>query len=120
MKFYDYIIIIFSIITLLLILNINTYEFMEQNNIVLMPDVTAGPLPQQLNDTLKTKDNLTVPDIVVDPLFADIIFYQNDLVIDYPTYKKGKLGLHKCFELCDGSCVEFVMTGNCLCFPNIK
>jgi len=119
MKIYDYIIIIFSIMTLILILNANRYEFMEQNNIVSMPDVTAGPIIT-LNDTLKTIDILTVPDIVVDPMFADIIFYQNDPVIDYPTYKKGKLGLHKCFESCDGSCVEFGITGNCLCFPNIK
>jgi hypothetical protein len=103
MNIQDYIIILFSIITIVLIIKQSQYEFMES-----------------LNDTLKTKDILTVPDIIIDPLFEDIIFYQNDKIIDYPTYNLGKLGLHKCFELCDGSCVEFGMTGNCLCFPNIK
>lgn len=103
MKFQDYIIIILSIIAIVLIIKKNQYEFMDS-----------------LNETLKTKDILTVPDIMIDPMFEDIIFYQNDDVIDYPTYKLGKLGLHKCFELCNGSCVEFGITGNCLCFPNIK
>lgn len=103
MNIQDYIIILLSIISIILIIRQSRYEFMDT-----------------LNDALDTRDVLTVPDLLTDPLFADIIFYQNDKIIDYPTFKQGKLGLHKCFELCDGSCVEFGMTGNCMCFPNIK
>ncbi len=103
MNIQDYIIILFSIISIILIIRKSRYEFMDT-----------------LSEELNTRDVLTVPDILTDPLFSDVIFYRNDKTIDYPTYKLGKLGLHKCFESCDGSCVEFGMTGNCLCFPNIK
>jgi hypothetical protein len=68
-----------------------------------------------LNNELESNTVLTVPDIMVDPLFENLTFYIND---EDPYKKGGKLGLEKCFDNCIGSCVEFGITGNAFCFPN--
>ena len=58
----------------------------------------------------------TTPDILLDPLFKNMKFYLND---ENP-YEGGKLGLDKCFEECNGSCVEFGVSGNTFCFPPLS
>ena len=50
------------------------------------------------------------PGIMYDSAFGDIILYQNDHV-------GGRIGLDKCIEKCDGTCVEYGVTGDTTCFP---
>jgi len=52
----------------------------------------------------------TYPEIKDDRLFSDIRHYENDSA-------NGRLGLDKCLELCNGSCVEYGNTGAATCFP---
>lgn len=53
-------------------------------------------------------------DILDDPLFKDVIVYNND---QNPYEEGGKIGLAKCLEGCDGKCVEFGVSGITFCFP---
>ncbi len=46
-----------------------------------------------------------------DPLFSDVITYENDIV-------NNKIGLEQCLENCNGSCIEYGQTGIAHCFPN--
>ena len=61
------------------------------------------------------KADTTKIDMLEDPLFKDVIFYQNDI----DSYADGKqTGLEKCLDLCHGKCVEFGVTGSTFCFPS--
>ena len=52
--------------------------------------------------------------LLKDPAFSDLIYYSND----FNPYEPGQyLGLQKCFSECNGTCVEFGITGNAFCFP---
>ncbi len=52
------------------------------------------------------------PSYLDDPLFSDIIPYDND--------EDGRLGLDKCLANCNGVCLEYGVTGNANCFPNVN
>lgn len=56
------------------------------------------------------KDN---NDFLKDPLFKDVVVYEND---QNPYLSKSGLGLHKCFKDCKGTCVEIGVSGNTMCF----
>jgi len=61
------------------------------------------------------KSDINKIDMLNDPLFKDVIFYQNDDDV----YSPGKkTGLEKCLDVCIGKCVEFGITGATFCFPN--
>jgi hypothetical protein len=49
-----------------------------------------------------------------DPLFSDVVTYENDE--GGPTGVL-KLGIEKCIERCDGKCVEYGITGIAHCYP---
>ena len=52
------------------------------------------------------------PSYLNDALFDDIIPYEND--------EEGRLGLDKCLEYCNGTCLEYGITGNANCFPQVN
>jgi hypothetical protein len=56
-------------------------------------------------------------DLITDSLFSNVVIYNND---KNPYAKDGMLGIDKCMKECDGSCVEFGITGTGWCFPNIS
>lgn len=65
-------------------------------------------------DAMKKADTKKI-DILDDPLFNDVVFYQNDDDV----YLEGKkTGVDKCLDICTGKCVEFGMTSTAFCFPN--
>jgi hypothetical protein len=65
---------------------------------------TFDPLTKQQTGPRKIHD---------DKLFADVKVYENDNDEGY-----GRLGLDKCLEYCDGTCVEYGVTGVAHCFPS--
>ena len=67
---------------------------------------------------LLTKDIMSQShDILLDPVFSNVIVYNND---DNPYVEGEQNGLDKCLENCDGKCIEFGITGIATCFPNKK
>lgn len=69
---------------------------------------------QETIDAMKKADTKKI-DILDDPLFKDVVFYQNDDDV----YLEGKkTGLDKCLDICTGKCVEFGMTSTAFCFPS--
>ncbi len=50
------------------------------------------------------------PSYKYDPLFADVVTYENDI--------DGRLGIDKCLENCSGKCLEYGITGTAYCFSN--
>lgn len=54
----------------------------------------------------------TKPKILDDKLFDDVTTFEND--------EDGRLGLDKCLAANCGTCVEYGLTGNALCFPKYK
>lgn len=48
------------------------------------------------------------PPLVEDKLFGDVHHYEND---------NSRLGLDKCLEGCNGTCVEYGPTGAATCYP---
>lgn len=54
-------------------------------------------------------------DILLDPVFSNIIVYNND---ENPYVEGEQIGLAKCLDRCNGKCVEFGVTGIATCFPN--
>ena len=64
---------------------------------------------KKFDDLRKIKPlNLLTEDV----LFKDIIPYENQI--------DGRLGLDMCLEKCNGTCVEYGVTGNAYCFPDIN
>jgi hypothetical protein len=62
---------------------------------------------KKFDDLRKVKPlNLLTEDI----LFKDIVPYENQI--------DGRLGLDMCLEKCNGTCVEYGVTGNAYCFPD--
>lgn len=52
--------------------------------------------------------------ILLDPVFSNIIVFNNDT----NPYAEGEtIGLDKCLKQCNGDCVEFGITGIATCFP---
>jgi hypothetical protein len=92
------IMMIFLLLLLLILLTVKKYESFDDTEFTHL----KSGVPQ-------------TPDILLDPLFEDMIFYQND---DEPySVPNGKIGLDKCFDECTGTCVEFGVSGNAFCFP---
>lgn len=52
-------------------------------------------------------------DLLYDPLFQNLIVYNNDL---NPFLPGEESGLDKCLNKCNGNCVEYGMTGTAWCF----
>lgn len=48
-------------------------------------------------------------DILNDSLFKNVTYFNDD--------NKGRLGLDMCIEQCNGTCLEYGMTGDAYCFP---
>lgn len=70
--------------------------------------------PQKYNkyfDELRKNKPLSIT--YEDPLFSDVITYENDHV-------NNKTGLEECLKKCDGSCIEYGQTSIAHCFPNPK
>lgn len=59
-----------------------------------------------LNDVMKVKRG---PQILDDKLFTDVVTYDND--------EDGRLGIDKCLEACNGTCLEYGISGIAHCFP---
>ena len=59
-------------------------------------------------------ENSNTATILEDPLFKDIIIFNND---ENPYEKGQKIGLTKCLDECNGTCVEFGISGIAYCFP---
>jgi len=53
-------------------------------------------------------------EILMDPVFSNVIVFNNDL---NPYVKGEQIGLAKCLAECNGNCVEFGITGTATCFP---
>ena len=65
---------------------------------------------------LLTKDIMSESiDILLDPVFSNVIVYNND---ENPYVDGEQIGLAKCLDRCDGTCVEYGITGIATCFPN--
>ena len=67
-----------------------------------------------INPTDPTKDTKTMTrqiDLLEDKSFDDVIFYRSEPIWGEET------GLQKCLNNCNGTCVEFGVTGDCMCFP---
>ncbi len=62
----------------------------------------------------KTKGDTLTVNMLDDPLFADVVVYNNDSA---PYLPNQKIGLEKCVYACNGNCVEFGITGTAFCFP---
>lgn len=73
---------------------------------------------EHLQNTDKEKYNTVYSEsiqLLDDPLFSDVILYNNDP----DPYDDGqKTGLQKCFDECNGVCVEFGISGIAYCFPH--
>lgn len=75
--------------------------------------------PNPVNTTNSTgQSTLTPPtlydsNLMNDSLFKDVVYYENDIRGDV----YGRIGLDKCLENCNGTCLEFGVTGNAYCFP---
>lgn len=85
----------------------NSYEFL--NEIKSEQPNTKNPL--------KVVDPYDAIDILQDANFKDTKFYTNN---DDPYTSGNGLGLQKCFNECNGVCVEFGVTGNAFCFKKIE
>ena len=104
------------IITLILIIIFyylykNNYEHMQTNS----NDEKKYDKTNMKNITLS--EQVTNPiQLNTDPLFSNVIMYQNDDNYDFFTQK---LGINKCIEdkKCH-TCVEFGVTGAAYCFPS--
>lgn len=86
-----------------------------KNNIPTEHLTTTAEQTNQTNQQtpLKVVNPKDIINILQDVNFKDTIFYTND----EDPYKFGnKLGLQKCFDNCNGVCVEFGVTGNAFCF----
>ncbi len=102
-------IIIFIIIILLYFFSINTLLSHEH-----LQNITNNTI---VNDDKKKYSTIYSESIQLldDPLFSDVILYNNDP----DPYKNGqKSGLQKCFDNCNGVCVEFGISGIAYCFPH--
>ena len=69
---------------------------------------------QHVVDPKYKGDTITV-DMLDDPVFSDVIVYNND---PEPYLPNQEIGLEKCVYECDGKCVEFGVTGTAFCFLN--
>ncbi|ATZ80294.1 hypothetical protein BMW23_0236 [Bodo saltans virus] len=69
-----------------------------------------------LNDNTGVKNFGTLNNntLLTDSLFSNVVIYNNDAD---PYSKNGMLGIDKCMSKCDGSCIEFGITGTGWCFP---
>jgi hypothetical protein len=74
--------------------------------------VTKTPSPLKYEDPSLKYDPITKikPLLEYDPdkLFTDVVIFNND---------DDRMGLDKCLGKCDGTCVEFGVTGIAHCFP---
>jgi hypothetical protein len=53
-------------------------------------------------------------EILSDSQFSNVDVYLND---ENPFIEGETSGLEKCFNYCNGTCVEFGITGTAMCFP---
>lgn len=65
------------------------------------------------NPTKNTKTVARQIDLLEDKSFDDIVFYRSEQVWGEET------GLQKCLKNCNGTCVEFGVTNDSMCFPKI-
>lgn len=63
------------------------------------------------NPANKTKTVINPIDILEDKSFEDVVFYRSEPVWGEET------GLQKCLENCNGTCMEFGVTNDSMCFP---
>ena len=91
----------------------NFYEFLNEikSDQLIQSEQSNTKIP------LKVVNPYDVIDILQDANFKDTKFYTND---DDPYTFGNKLGLQKCFDECNGVCVEFGVTGNAFCFKKIE
>lgn len=91
------VILILLIMCVFYILSTNTSEY-------LLQDFTS----EDPHKVLK----INIP-ILQDSLFENTITFVNDDLWKNP---QGKTGIEKCYQLCNGTCVEHGVTGTALCF----
>lgn len=63
------------------------------------------------NSTKKTKTVIHPIDLLEDASFSDVQFFRSEPIWGQET------GLQKCMNICNGTCVEFGMTNDAMCFP---
>jgi hypothetical protein len=92
----------FIILGILIIFIINT---LTTNNIVIKKKIKDN------FDPLSVQSNIGAKKLLDDPVFSDLVVYDND------SDAGGRIGLDKCLEYCKGTCVEYGVTGSATCFP---
>jgi hypothetical protein len=63
---------------------------------------------ETFSEDISIKKGPAAASILDEPLFKDAVQYDND---------EKQLGIEKCFNKCNGACVEYGMTGIGRCFP---
>lgn len=103
-------ILIIILVVILILMFMNKQQFVNIENINKEHFATKIE-----NTNIKLEPVKTKIDLVEDPLFKDVVVYEND-EIDYMA-GTGTIGLEKCYKACKGTCVEWGMTGVAYCYP---
>lgn len=113
--------VVFAIFILTFINHINykTNEHFEsnipsQNNFVKITTPKEPVVQPIYVDASKKGIYSESINLLGDPLFSDVILYNND---ENPYVAGEESGLEKCLDNCDGNCVEYGVTGITYCFP---
>lgn len=100
------IVVIIGIIILMNTKNIRNEKYTNDPNPIITSDAA--------NQSTLTPPTLYDSNLMNDSLFKDVVYYENDIRGD----ARGRIGLDKCLENCNGTCLEFGITGNAYCFPS--
>lgn len=68
---------------------------------------------EKQKNSIKDRTVVRKLDLLNDPVFNDVVYYEND---PNPYAPDQSIGLYKCYKNCSGNCVEFGVTGNAMCF----
>lgn len=91
---------------------INTENFESDTIKNTIKNRTIDANASEEEDPLKkTKSVITPIELLTDNAFSDVTFHRSVPIWGEET------GLQKCMDNCNGTCVEFGVTGDAMCFP---
>lgn len=98
--------------TLLPKLNTNSVEKLESVGPVIQLRQPLEQFVKPDEDPIKKTKTITHPiDLLQDNSFSDVQFFRSEPVWGMET------GLQKCMKNCTGTCLEFGVTNDSMCFP---